>query len=304
MLVVCIGSVVFFAALWLLNVMSSHKPSRSKSSGDVSGGNTVIEKTQQYHALAKDFVKRAINLEKQHDKQHALHDYQKAVEVLNEGISLGCSADACFEDKELIRSMLENKQMVEERLSKLSAGQGGNARDGGFLSALSHWFGGGNNEPAQNNNTPPPKRSVSANQPPLRPSAPVPPLASSSKVSPPPPTRGITVPLTKPKPALHAPSGGPAQRSITPRPVKGIDPKLQQTILDQVVDRSPTVHWEDIAGLNEAKRILKEIVILPSLRPEAFGRLQKGYCYLDLQARARPCSPRHWHLKPGRLSSV
>uniref|UniRef100_K3W6T0 microtubule-severing ATPase n=1 Tax=Globisporangium ultimum (strain ATCC 200006 / CBS 805.95 / DAOM BR144) TaxID=431595 RepID=K3W6T0_GLOUD len=45
------------------------------------------------------------------------------------------------------------------------------------------------------------------------------------------------------------------------------------TILDEVLDRSPKVHWDDIAGLHIAKQILQEAVIYPSLRPDLFTGL-------------------------------
>ncbi|CAI5725623.1 unnamed protein product [Peronospora effusa] len=46
------------------------------------------------------------------------------------------------------------------------------------------------------------------------------------------------------------------------------------TILDEVLDHSPGVHWTDIAGLGVAKQILQEAVILPTLRPDLFTGLR------------------------------
>ncbi|EEY65751.1 spastin and Fidgetin-like protein [Phytophthora infestans T30-4] len=46
------------------------------------------------------------------------------------------------------------------------------------------------------------------------------------------------------------------------------------TILDEVLDHSPGVHWTDIAGLDVAKQILQEAVILPTLRPDLFTGLR------------------------------
>lgn len=45
-------------------------------------------------------------------------------------------------------------------------------------------------------------------------------------------------------------------------------------ILDEVLDKSPGVHWTDIAGLKVAKQILQEAVILPTLRPDLFTGLR------------------------------
>lgn len=44
---------------------------------------------------------------------------------------------------------------------------------------------------------------------------------------------------------------GTPTRSRTPQPtlaVRGVDPKLVQLILDEIVEGGPKVHWEDIAG--------------------------------------------------------
>ncbi|KAG0239932.1 hypothetical protein BGW41_007415 [Actinomortierella wolfii] len=56
--------------------------------------------------------------------------------------------------------------------------------------------------------------------------------------------------------------------------VKNIDKKLVDTILHEVLVDGAAVTWDDIAGLSFAKQALKEIVILPSLRPELFTGLR------------------------------
>ena len=37
-----------------------------------------------------------------------------------------------------------------------------------------------------------------------------------------------------------------------------------------VLDSTPGVHWDDVAGLSEAKRLLEEAVVLPLWMPEYF----------------------------------
>ncbi|KAF9125871.1 hypothetical protein BGW39_007090 [Mortierella sp. 14UC] len=56
--------------------------------------------------------------------------------------------------------------------------------------------------------------------------------------------------------------------------LKNIDSKLANMILNEVMVDGAQVTWDDIAGLSFAKQALKEIVILPALRPELFTGLR------------------------------
>nr|GME17138.1 spastin [Ipomoea batatas] len=55
----------------------------------------------------------------------------------------------------------------------------------------------------------------------------------------------------------------------------GYDAKLVEMINSVIVDRSPSVKWEDIAGLEKAKQALLEMVILPTKRRDLFTGLRK-----------------------------
>ncbi|EKF38098.1 katanin, putative [Trypanosoma cruzi marinkellei] len=50
----------------------------------------------------------------------------------------------------------------------------------------------------------------------------------------------------------------------------GINADFADRIESEIIERSPNVQWEDIAGIPDAKRLLKEAVILPLLVPELF----------------------------------
>ncbi|KAL3872851.1 hypothetical protein ACJMK2_036038 [Sinanodonta woodiana] len=63
-------------------------------------------------------------------------------------------------------------------------------------------------------------------------------------------------------------------RDLTSLKLKGVDKKLAETILNEIVDASAPVTFKDIAGQDAAKQALQEIVILPALRPELFTGLR------------------------------
>ncbi|XP_058975934.1 spastin isoform X3 [Musca domestica] len=72
-------------------------------------------------------------------------------------------------------------------------------------------------------------------------------------------------------------SGGGQSNSGASTPVvsvKGVEQKLVQIILDEIVEGGAKVEWSDIAGQEVAKQALQEMVILPAVRPELFTGLR------------------------------
>ena len=49
---------------------------------------------------------------------------------------------------------------------------------------------------------------------------------------------------------------------------------LRDKILAEIVESKPDVKFDDVVGLKEAKQILKEIIIIPNLRPDLFTGLR------------------------------
>lgn len=56
---------------------------------------------------------------------------------------------------------------------------------------------------------------------------------------------------------------------------KGVDRHAAGQILNDIVVRGDEVHWDDIAGLEGAKKALKEAVVYPFLRPDLFMGLRE-----------------------------
>ncbi|KAJ1651640.1 putative 26S proteasome subunit yta6 [Dispira simplex] len=56
--------------------------------------------------------------------------------------------------------------------------------------------------------------------------------------------------------------------------LRNIEPRMIEMINNEIIDRSPSVAWEDIAGLEHAKTAIKEIVVWPMLRPDIFTGLR------------------------------
>ena len=68
---------------------------------------------------------------------------------------------------------------------------------------------------------------------------------------------------------------GDAIMDILNRLPKGIDIMTARQILNDIVVRGDEVHWDDIAGLEGAKKALKEAVVYPFLRPDLFSGLRE-----------------------------
>ncbi|XP_068709902.1 fidgetin-like protein 1 isoform X2 [Montipora foliosa] len=56
--------------------------------------------------------------------------------------------------------------------------------------------------------------------------------------------------------------------------LKNIDQKMVELITNEILDHGPPLSWDDIAGLEFAKSVIKEIVVWPMLRPDIFKGLR------------------------------
>lgn len=91
--------------------------------------------------------------------------------------------------------------------------------------------------------------------------------------------------LGAPRSGLSAPRGAQGARtSAQPsreEPVRddlpeipNVEPKLVEMIMNEMLDQSPGVDWDDIAGLHFAKRCVMEAIVWPMKRPDIFTGLR------------------------------
>lgn len=55
-----------------------------------------------------------------------------------------------------------------------------------------------------------------------------------------------------------------------PEKLRNLEPRLIEHISNEIMDKDPNVRWNDIAGLDHAKKCVTEMVIWPLLRPDIF----------------------------------
>jgi SpoVK/Ycf46/Vps4 family AAA+-type ATPase len=57
--------------------------------------------------------------------------------------------------------------------------------------------------------------------------------------------------------------------------LKNIDPNMIELIKSEIMESDKTTTWNDIAGLEYTKKIIKEVVVFPMLRPDIFTGLRR-----------------------------
>eukprot|EP00117_Sycon_ciliatum_P002139 scpid42032/ scgid2058/ Fidgetin-like protein 1 len=56
--------------------------------------------------------------------------------------------------------------------------------------------------------------------------------------------------------------------------LSGLEPRMIELIMNEIMDHGPPITWNDIAGLEFAKKTIQEIVVWPMLRPDIFTGLR------------------------------
>ncbi|XP_077265085.1 fidgetin-like protein 1 isoform X3 [Temnothorax americanus] len=71
------------------------------------------------------------------------------------------------------------------------------------------------------------------------------------------------------------PQGTASGEEVEDERLKNIDPNMIELIKNEIMDSGKTITWDDIAGLEYIKKIVKEVVVFPMLRPDIFTGLRR-----------------------------
>ncbi|CAN6831230.1 unnamed protein product [Brassica oleracea] len=204
----------------------------------------VAYKLKGYFDLAKEEIAKGVRAEEWGLREDALLHYRNAQRIMNEATSTPSPSYISSNEKEKVRSYREKISKWQSQVSER-------------LQALGKRAGAGMSEN---------KRTV--------------PSPSSASVSTTASTRRVSTQKTSlPRGGVGKAKSPRDATTTNPKPAKesgnGYDDKLEEMINTTIVDRSPSVKWDDVAGLDGAKQALLEMVILPAKRRDLFTGLRR-----------------------------
>ena len=69
---------------------------------------------------------------------------------------------------------------------------------------------------------------------------------------------------TTPKKVKSGEAAAPEKKEEEkPKKKANLDTEIVRQIEDSIMDQSPNIHWNDIQGLEDVKKVLKETIVLP-----------------------------------------
>ncbi|KAI3504343.1 hypothetical protein L1887_32938 [Cichorium endivia] len=218
---------------------SSSNSYQNRAAMDGVENERAAYKLKGYFDLAKEEIDKAVRAEEWGLHEDAILHYQNAQRILGEAIATPVPSYISSREQEKVKSYRQKiskwQGQVSERLRTL------NYRSGGT---------------SINKNTS---------------STPISPLKSNA-------TKALSQKSSGS--SLHgAMTHNQSKKAMNSKPVEesngGLDSKLVEMINSVIVDKSPSVKWEDIAGLEKAKQALLEMVILPTKRKDLFTGLRR-----------------------------
>ncbi|CAB3991063.1 spastin isoform X2 [Paramuricea clavata] len=245
--------------------------------GNINDGSIpqVIADIRRHHKQAYAYIDKALRIDESAGncdaKERAIECYKQGIDELKKGIEIEC--DEQGEEWDRARSlqikMEDNFKSTTARMDELVA----------LLASQSVSSG---TKPKSKTSLPKSFKKPLSNGPSSRPTNSSQPKTTTDRRKPAQSPRLNRRPGQQ-KPEAGRPSRVPSTNSLDELKkdqkrkvsyLKNIDSKIASRILDEVVQNSPDVTFDDVAGMENAKRLLQEIVILPALRPELFTGLR------------------------------
>ncbi|XP_018579707.1 spastin isoform X1 [Anoplophora glabripennis] len=264
-------------------------------------GDPLLAKQKHHHRRAFEYISKALKIDEENEgqKELAIDLYRKGITELELGIAVQCwggRGEVWERAQRLHEKMKTNLAMAKDRLQFLESMDRLHNLEVNVPKEVPKLTYTSNIPTLKNNSkTASGKKLTVASKRPANASisksqtlprsmgsrtAPVQPVRPFNKISSTPPAvkKQLSVPGNTGSPARRVNSNGATTSKVSARgrspSLRGVDPKLAQAILDEIVEGGPPVQWDDIVGQDTAKQALQEMVILPSLRPELFTGLR------------------------------